>query len=53
MPVCFVNAASTGFETANESWVTSVMVVVDAADDGAAASTTVVAALTAQRDGAA
>ncbi len=26
-PVCLVNARSTGFETANESWVTSVTVV--------------------------
>ncbi len=31
MPVCFVKAASTGFETANESWVTSVIVGDDAA----------------------
>ena len=26
IPVCFVKALSTGFETANESWVTSVTV---------------------------
>src|ERR1700759_5054384 len=32
MPVCFVKAASTGFDTANESWVTSVVVVDGAAD---------------------
>ena len=31
-PVCFVNAASTDFDTANESWVTRVIVVADAAD---------------------
>src|SRR3954464_900972 len=35
MPLCSVKSASTDFETANESWVTSVMVVGDAADAGA------------------
>ena len=35
MPVCFVKAASTDFDTANESWVTRVMVVGDAADAAA------------------
>src|SRR6478752_6646199 len=46
MPVRSSNPRSTRFETANESWVTKVIVVVDAADDGAAV-TTVVVALTA------
>jgi hypothetical protein len=36
MPDCFVNAASTDFETANESWVTSVTVVEGAAVAGPA-----------------
>src|SRR3954447_4215045 len=35
-PVCFVKAASTDFDTAKESWVTSVIVGDDAADAGAA-----------------
>ncbi len=38
MPVCFVNAANTDFDTANESWVTSVIVVGVAADAAAGVS---------------
>ena len=34
MPVCLVNAASTDFDTANESWVTSVMVTASVAACG-------------------
>src|SRR4029078_11409164 len=44
MPVRSSNACSTRFETANESWVTNVIVVVDAADDGGALDTELVAA---------
>src|SRR5690242_17098214 len=36
MPVCFVNAARTFFDTANESWATSVIVTLLAADAGPA-----------------
>src|SRR5690348_7676125 len=54
-PVCFVNAASTDFDTAKESWVTRVIVVVVAAAAGdvdmplAAAATAIVIARRARR----
>ena len=46
MPVCFVNAAQHRFDTANESWVTSVTVV-----DGAAAAASRAARARRSRDG--